>query len=235
MTINPCVIVPMYKTTPTREESRSIENLYNKLSTTQIIYIVPKRLEDKLTNTNKTFISFNDYYFQSIITYSQLLESSLFWGSFLEFSHGLIHQEDCYLLGDARELEFWCKLNYFFVGPGHFKEYNYEKYPYELQNTLNGGFSLRNIKQHYDICKELESKGFDHKKCQAHEDTFWIQMAQKFEMRLPDPLTAIRFGFEQGASTLYNLIGQQKPFGLHAPFKYRHQYGDVLWNKLLFS
>jgi len=224
--INPIIIIPDYKVEKTEQEQKCLMSLLPLLNAgIDCTTVIPKSLEGSSGGDESVFA---DYYFQSIITYSQLMESSHFWEDFLDYSHALIFQPDCFLLGDTRELEFWCKLNFFFVGAPHFKDYNYEKNPHELQNTFNGGFSLRNIKQHYDICKELERQGFDHKKCQAHEDTFWVQMAQKFNIGLPDPRTAARFSWEQGGIALEYLCEGEKPFGLHAPFKYLEQHPDWL-------
>ena len=224
--IKPIILIPDYKVEKTEQEQKCLCSLQPLLDAgIEYSYVLPT---PSIHSTNSIDSNFDDYYFLSIITYSQLMESSHFWERFLDYTHTLIFQPDCYLLGDVNELEFWCKLNYFFIGAPHFKDYSYEKNPYSLQNTLNGGFSLRNIKQHYDICKELERQGFDHRKCQAHEDTFWIQMAHKFGMRLPDPLTAARFGWEQGGIALEYICDGEKPFGLHAPFKYLEQNPDWL-------
>ena len=58
-------------------------------------------------------------------------------------------------------------------------------------------------------------------------------MAQKFRMRLPDPLTAARFGWECGGVVLERLCNGEKPFGLHAPFKYLDQHPELITKFLL--
>ncbi len=220
--IRPIIVIPDYKVENTSEETKGLQSLLPLLnSEVDCVKVLPKSLEGSSGGCESVFA---DYYFQSIITYSQLMYSSNFWEDFLDYTHMLIFQPDCYLFGDAKELEFWCKLNYFFVGAPHFKDYNFEKNPGELQNTMNGGFSLRDIRLHYEVCTHLEAHGFNHKECQMHEDTFWIDIAKKFGLRLPDPLTAARFSWEQGASQLYGLCMEQKPFGCHAWSKHLDDY-----------
>lgn len=227
MSIRPIVIVPVYKVDITEIEEKSLKQLYKKMSDkVQIIFAVKESIVDKVFK-GSIKIPFQDPYFKDLKTYSQLLNSSIFWEKFSNYTHALLYQMDCWIYGGYEELIFWCKMGYCFLGAPHFKEYNYEKNPGELiPNSMNGGFSLRDIKAHIELAKHLERVVPNYNLIETHEDVHWCNMFSQFGYRMPDPLTAARFGFEHGAKTLYPAIGYNKPFGLHNPWRVIHHFGD---------
>jgi len=93
---------------------------------------------------------------------------------------------------------------------------------------MNGGFSLRDVQDHYRMCKALEVQGFKHRECQAHEDTMWVELFKDHGFRLPDSNTAARFAHEQGSQALYAMTKNTIPFGLHAPEKYKKDIPDII-------
>lgn len=223
MNIKVCVVVPDYKIEKSADEQFSIMQLLRKIQKTPIFYVLPKTLNNYDLDL-KDHIYFHDFYFKSIITYSQLLLSSYFWKKFLDYTHVLLYQPDCRIAGDDDELNFWCRLGFSFIGAPHFAEYSYEKNPTQLQDTMNGGFSLRDVQDHYRMCKALESHGFKHRECQAHEDTMWVDLFKQHNFRLPDSITAAHFAHEQGSEALYLMTKNTIPFGFHASEKYKKDY-----------
>jgi hypothetical protein len=234
MSIRPVIIVPIYKEEENEEGKASLYHLSCKIQgKIQIIFAVKESIKDKVMKG--TFkVAFPDFYFKDLKTYSQLFNSSMFWEHFSNYTHGLIFQPDCWLYGDHKELEFWCKQGYAMVGSPHFKEYDWEKNPNELiPNSMNGGFSLRDIKAHIELAHHLEATVPNYSSIETHEDVHWCNCFTHFGYRMPDPMTAARFGFEHGAKSLYPAIGNNKPFGCHNPWKFAHHYPEELKDFIL--
>jgi hypothetical protein len=228
MSIKPCIVIPVYKEELTELENHSLSRLFSLMKRTQIIFAVKESIKDKVFK-GSVKIGFPDYFFKDLVTYSQLLNGSMFWSKFSEYSHMLLHQMDCWLYGNDDELEFWCKMGYGMIGSPHFKGFDWEKNPNELmQNSMNGGFSLRDVKAHYELATHLEQTIPNFKNIETHEDVHWCNVLKHFGYRMPDPLTAARFGWEHGAKTLYPAIGENLPFGTHNPFKYCLHYPEHL-------
>jgi hypothetical protein len=228
--IKPCVIVPIYKEEEDEIGKHSLKRLYSLIKRTQIIFIVKDSVKDKVMK-GCIKLPFPDYFFKDLKTYSQLFNRSELWKILLGmgYTHSLVYQPDCYLYGNDDELEFWCKLGYAFIGSPHFKGFDWEKNPNELiPNSMNGGFSLRDVKAHYEVAKHLEETLPNFSEIETHEDVHWCNVFKHFGYRMPDPLTAARFAWEHGAKTLYPAIGENLPFGTHNPFKYSHHYPEHL-------
>jgi hypothetical protein len=141
------VVIPIYKAIPNELENCSFLNCLNILRNHPIYIVAPKLLDLSFyTNINSeiTIIRFEDYYFESIQGYNQLMLSKKFYSSFLDFEFILIHQLDAYVFRD--DLIQWCTLNYDFIGAPVF---NFKSDIYSQNTevaTLNGGLSLRKTK-----------------------------------------------------------------------------------------
>lgn len=221
-----CIIIPVYKNELSEEELASLNNLDERLPDTPKYIIRPKSCEINIPLKVYSELPLDDKHFTGLISYSRLLMSSWFWESFKDYDHALIHQLDCWVYGDEAELDFWCKLNYSFVGAPHFKGYSFEKNPSTLQDTMNGGFSLRKIALTIEVLKAIENSGFNVSISNSHEDVFFMELFKGVAVaRLPDPMTAARFSIEQGAEVLYPAIAPYKPFGLHAYVKHNSLRG----------
>jgi hypothetical protein len=172
-------------------------------------------------------IYLDDRHFESRESYSTMTTSSWFYEQFGEYSHCLFLYNDCWIFGDTRELEFWCKLDYSFIGAPHFKDFNYLKNPDELQHNMNGGLCLKNIRDCIDGFTYFE-RHYPHIKEKGHDDVFTSQLFRNLNFRMPQPLTAARFSWEQGAVKLGQLCKGYLPFGLHDPLQYKDQYPESI-------
>src|ERR1700676_4389836 len=123
-----CVVVPIYKRFDqlTSNELTSLVKLYSILGKHSIFLIRPKNLEwqeylshAKLFNTEVFVMNFPESYFLNVQGYNSLLLHKRFYRSFKEFEYILIYQTDAYVFKD--DLEYWCSLNYDYVGAPWFE------------------------------------------------------------------------------------------------------------------
>lgn len=161
------IIIPIYKKNMTNDEQYSLEQCCNVLQQYEICFIAPNDLEcseyEKIIskfNVNAKFKFFEKKYFESIKSYSNFMLNKNFYKEFLEYKWMLIYQLDAWVFRD--ELQEWGKKGFDYVGAPWFE--GYEKADDKsrfLQNSGNGGFSLRNVKKMYEtiITYEENFKG----------------------------------------------------------------------------
>ena len=156
------IIVPVYQKVLKNTELLSLKLLKKHLSTYQIIFLAPKKYvppQELLDINNSSWEYFDDYYFSSVQTYSELLLSSSFYERFLEYTYILIYQLDGLVFNG--DLDYWCDLNYSYIGApwiySFISLFTHPKHKF-LEVTGNGGVSLRKVKDHYKILKKLEAQ-----------------------------------------------------------------------------
>lgn len=155
-----CIVVPIYKEFGklSDEELISLNQLFKVLGKHQIIFFGPNRIQwgDYLEHAKKENIQlqikkFNNYYFESINSYNQLLISLGFYKEFKKWKYVLVYQLDAFIFRD--ELRYWCGLGYDYIGAPWSGTHSYEGKP--LVGVGNGGFSLRNLRSCLKLLKGL--------------------------------------------------------------------------------
>lgn len=155
------VIIPIYKSVPSNEEKKSLEQCFKTLGHYPIIFFCGLSLD---TNYYYRLVSefglkfekrtFEDCYFIDISAYNKLLLSHFFYKSFDDFEFILIYQLDSWVFKD--ELYFWCDKGYDYIGAPWYNDL--EKKEDENDITLigvgNGGFSLRKTSSILSILKD---------------------------------------------------------------------------------
>lgn len=156
------IIVPVYQKNLKKAEKLSLRLLKKHLSKYHTIFLAPKNYNppNELVNiNNSSWEYFDDYYFTSVKKYSELLLTSTFYQRFLNFKFILIYQLDGLVLNE--NLDYWCDLNYSYIGApwrySFISLLSHAKHKF-LDVTGNGGVSLRKVKDHYDLLKNLENK-----------------------------------------------------------------------------
>ena len=157
--LNPVVIIPVYKTVPDCSERISYLQAIRVLGHFPLRIVCPVSLDAQFYAAELCHVAdanierFPDSFFGSIKGYNQLLVSKEFYEHFATYSHMLIYQLDAYVFRD--ELLDWCSRDYDFIGAPLFE--GYEKAPDTAHfiNGANGGFSLRKIQSAIGVISDL--------------------------------------------------------------------------------
>ncbi len=145
------VIIPIYKLEPDNNEKKSLEQCLKVLNTRSIIFFCGHSFDSSFYSLickkcNITFIkrSFKDKYFKSKKDYNHLCLTKKFYSAFSEYEFILIYQLDAWIFSD--QLDYWCSLNYDFIGAPFPENINAEVDCVNFTTVGNGGFSLRKVK-----------------------------------------------------------------------------------------
>lgn len=239
-----CIVIPIYKEELDPIDKLSLERLHKVIKNKYDIYLVKsKSLDAKnyyniLNQKNVYEVIFDDKYFESTSSYSQLCIQYDFYNSFSNYEYMYIYQTDCYLVKD--KLEEWCDKGYEYVGSpiissnANWKDYKH-KDKYEPQ-VGNGGFSLRKIEVFKDITNpegEFRKKyNLDDDKLSKiiFEDKYFLNDIYDFyEIITPHWIEALSFGMDMNVDIIYNVMKYQDlPMGIHAWGKNIRYWQNVL-------
>ena len=146
------IVIPVYKKVPDEQEARSLLQCLHVLHAYPVVFVCPKSMNKsyyrefcaKNARSSFSFITFDDYYFQSIPGYCRLLLSAKFFSKFRQFDYMLLYQLDAWVFRD--ELMQWCNKGFDYIGAPWFIGQD-KSTPDSgfMQYSGNGGFSLRKI------------------------------------------------------------------------------------------
>lgn len=144
------ILIPIYKEELSQDEYTSLRQCISILSSHPITLVCPESLK-----LDKYFAEYTDFqvetfrndFFKSIDGYNKLLMSKQFYHRFLNYEYILIYQLDAYVFRD--ELEYWCNLNFDYIGSPWFADTTIPVKDQVLYGVGNGGLSLRKVKSHY--------------------------------------------------------------------------------------
>lgn len=117
------VIVPMYKETLTDNELISFKQCLQVLKNYPIIIVKPNSLSLQnlpISTDLLEVINFDNKYFRSVKGYNELMLSSVFYQTFINYEYILIYQLDAYVFKD--ELAQWCQKGYDYIGASWLSE-----------------------------------------------------------------------------------------------------------------
>jgi hypothetical protein len=152
--MNQCIVIPIYKKTPSETELISLRQCLKILSKYQIIFVACKELDCsvyvkicKEYNAAFSFEYFPYYYSFGLYGYNALLLTKKFYLRFQKYQYMLIYQLDAYVFRD--ELEYWCDQDYDYIGAPFVSVNSIVEVP-QFGNRYNvavgnGGFCLRKI------------------------------------------------------------------------------------------
>ncbi len=144
------ILIPIYKKELSSDEYTSLKQCVSILSNYPITLVCPKSL-----NLDNYFAEYSDFkvetfhddFFKSIDGYNKLLMSKQFYRRFLNYEYILIYQLDAYVF--RNELEYWCNLNFDYIGAPWFANTTNSIKDQVLCRVGNGGLSLRKVKSYY--------------------------------------------------------------------------------------
>lgn len=197
------IVIPLYKSNPSKLEEISIKQCFSMLSGYQIIAVVPEGFDlSAYPYSFHQVIPFDPLYFANIAGYNRLMLSAEFYQQFLSYNYILIYQLDALVFSD--QLSYWCNLGYDYIGAPWLREAAYPDLVKKIKNNLlrkihthfnfkdpktglptsiqfenqvgNGGLSLRRTKLFHQICMQKTEliSIYNSKDDDAHnEDSFW--------------------------------------------------------------
>lgn len=146
------IVVPIYDVKLKDFEIETLNYNRENFKKYDVVIISPNNLSNnlklkdykKMLNAKVEF--FENKYFKSTNDYNKLMLSKDFYKRFISYEYMLICQLDAVLL--KTNIENWCKKNIDYIGAPWFSKINGK---YVIDSAGNGGFSLRNIRQHYEV------------------------------------------------------------------------------------
>lgn len=251
-----CIVVfPLYQA-PDAIELSFLENGLNLTKGFKQVIAAPEGLliDEAFGKLEQLEVKrFAKHYFEGIAGYNQLLLSEVFYLAFSLYDYLLIHQADVYLFKD--ELRFWCEKGYDYIGAPWFrpdllnkgKIFNFfqelklalkrnKVYASRHNKAGNGGLSLRKISSALKVLKEVspallqQYSGNSGDAC--NEDIFWSLEAPRLtSFKIPELEEAMRFAIEFHPSRAFEYLGNELPFGCHAPLRHEPHF----WRKFISS
>ncbi len=250
------IIFPLYKQ-PSQLELQFLENGLDKTIDFDHLIVAPTCLEidSKFGKLSKIkVLRFENFYFESLFGYNQLMLSAKFYNQFTDYEYILIHQSDVFLFKD--NLQDWCDKGYDYIGapwfrPEKLKDHPLKKWFNKLRTSLfhhkkyaerhnkcgNGGLSLRRVSsaiQVLEACpKSLLNKYYYQNKACYNEDIFWSLEAPCLvpDYKIPTLEIGLQFAFEFKPEEAFALKSNELPFGCHAPLKHE----PAFWGKYIPS
>jgi len=154
------IVVPVYKSSPSKAELASFNQLLKILGSHKICLITHKDLDVSTYlrqadghHITLQFEYFDKSCFEGVKGYNRLCLSKDFYARFSAFEYMLIYQLDAWVFSD--QLDTWCDKGYDYIGaPYSLVKTNFDiGFSYHWLGTRNGGFSLRKI----SYCLKLTS------------------------------------------------------------------------------
>lgn len=203
--------------------------------------------------------SFSSEYFKDTRGYNRLMLSKFFYESFADWDYMLIYQLDAYVFKDELDewcnkgYDYigapWCKLNgeldWDNSGNGGFSLRNVSTF-IQLFSHKGKVLSLKGLRYFYRYRGPLHKAyhiirglmGYDNtldsfiNGTKTNEDLFYASLKGKRNgvFKNPETKIAMHFAFEEVPSLLYQLTGNQLPFGCHAWEK--NEY-ESFWKKYI--
>lgn len=205
---NVCIVIPLYKVKPTELELKVINQGREIFKERDIFYVVPRGF-DASAYAPEALVEFPEYYFHSLINYSELCCLEEFYQAFRQYDWMMIYQPDCWVFED--KLDEFCALGYDYIGAP------WPKMPGIPEDGVgNGGFCLRSIPKFIHLTQNLQS-------CGAHpEDRFWC-IDMKAYLNIAPIEVGAHFSLEHEPMRWYHAYGKVRPMGCHKPWRFDYE------------
>lgn len=151
------IVIPFYKTSPSKDEEISIKHLTKFLKKYDKFLVLPDSIKNvSFKIPGAKIVNFSNKYFTSVKKYSELLTTKIFYEKFSEYEYILIYQLDA--LGFSNQLIQWCDKGYDYIGAPFFNPM-IGGLSYKLGDPVsggNGGFSLRKVSSFIKVIDHAE-------------------------------------------------------------------------------
>lgn len=247
------IAIPVYKQRMEPFEAFSLRRCISVLGRYPMSLLAPDSLDAGAylaVAPGVRVLRFDDRYFASTASYSELMLSERFYESVLDYEYVLIHQLDAFVFAD--QLPTWCTAGYDYIG---------SPWPRLQFRVGNGGFSLRRPAACLEVLRSPLHEDaqtyweftYDHEPLRVRaanyhkklakmlhigtgvrsllrrkpmEDQFWGIYAPRYwpAFKVAPFEAAIMFAFEEGLRDLYHHYAERPPFGCHGTFNINAAY-----------
>lgn len=225
-----CIVVPVYKQELNLFEKISLRQLLRILGNYPIYFVQPDSIEiyyEELNGYQYNICKFNEWYFQSTETYSELMLSSFFYERFSDYKYMLIYQLDSFVFFDG--LSDFCNMGYDYIGAPQYHSWTKDIV------VGNGGLSLRKIDSTLYVTKhyeEIVGEPYYREYFKKWEDNFFSYCGSKneIEFTVPDISQANTFSVVMDVENgIQNIPVNGLPFGTHA----WHRMNFEFWKDII--
>ncbi len=239
------IVIPIYTSTLTADEERSLKQLQRLCTNETILVVAPEGLTLPHALQGYDSERFSASFFEGIQGYNRLMMSADFYARFCEYEYLLIYQLDAFLF--RNDLDAWCKKGYDYIGAPWLVKRKYQglgrillwlrSLPRRIQGKPflpidfagkvgNGGFSLRKVTSFAHVCQTqadlMEAWVQKSLTCREYnEDCFW---ATRPDWTYPSAQEALQFSFDLAPQEAWQRTQGNIPTGCHGWSK--PQYRD---------
>lgn len=233
------VVIPIYNETPSKTEKASLEQFSKAYDWRYDVRLIcPEHFSEdtvnlyiKLLNSpENTYVQYKRYddrYFASPETYSQLLKTNTFYIDCSDYEYMLIFQTDCWALNLSR-LHSWCQRDFDYIGaPIMTNRLHWPSSPC----CGNGGLSLRKISSFikYTSNSRLIEKLNMNDIYRKYEDVFYCEgMSRYIYIDMPTWTECAEFAWDMNPDILYERNLELPQIGIHAWDKNVPFWKDIL-------
>lgn len=241
------VVIPIYRPTLSALDRVSLSQTVRVLGSHPLVVVHPEGLDTSALAAEFPLLEFKAFapeFFAGVEGYNRFMLSEDFYSAFLDYEYILIAQLDVYVFRD--ELDDWCRRGYDYVGApwigrdvyrlplvrqfvqlySAWKRRRGQRTQFDRYGRVgNGGFSLRRVKSHLDVLRQLPDvvrlyADTNNRRHLFNEDTFWGMEPPSF--RYPSQEEALLFSYNKYPELSYRLTGGATPFGCHGWTKPRY-------------
>lgn len=214
MSAKVAVVIPVYKEELNELEKISLEQCRKVLGKYRIVFVAPKGKKFSYFAKGDVVAYFSPKFFQSVSTYSRLMMSPGFYNAFKNFDYILIYQLDAFVFYDR--LEYFCSLGYDYIGAPWPRMYR-KNWIKTISCVGNGGFSLRNVKAHYELLLKYPEEISKWHEKNWPEDVFFSYCGRSLDQNFQvAPINvAYKFSAEYNPARVVKKNGNNLPFGCH--------------------
>lgn len=241
------VVIPIYRPTLSALDRVSLSQTVRVLGSHPLVVVHPEGLDTSALAAEFPLLEFKAFapeFFAGVEGYNRFMLSEDFYSAFLDYEYILIAQLDVYVFRD--ELDDWCRRGYDYVGApwigrdvyrlplvrqfvqlySAWKRRRGQRTQFDRYGRVgNGGFSLRRVKSHLDVLRQMPDvvrlyADTNNRRHLFNEDTFWGMEPPSF--RYPSQEEALLFSYNKYPELSYRLTGGATPFGCHGWTKPRY-------------
>ena len=215
------IVIPVYKAQLDDFERVSLCQLRKILRADDCCFLAPKSLAFDYGELGAGIDvrRYDDRYFVSNASYSELMLDVEFYRSFSSYAYMLVYQLDAFVFND-RLLEF-CSMGYDYIGSPMRRTDSWRDIGCSVGN---GGFSLRKISSMLRVLRRKKEifarrpEAWEENRFLPAEDLFFSFCATipELDFHVPDFRTALEFAVGDDVAHAYRDMPSWLPFGCHA-------------------
>lgn len=223
MPIKVAVVIPVYKEELNELEKISLVQCKKVSGKYPLIFVAPAGAKFSYFAQGNAVAYFPPQFFQNVTTYSQMLMSPFFYEAFKDFDYILIYQLDAFVFYDA--LEYFCSLGYDYIGAPWSKIYC-DNVKENFSRVGNGGFTLKNVKAHYNLLTKHADLANSWLARKFPEDVFFSHCGKRddCDFRVAPIKVAYKFSAEFNSARVVKKNDGNLPFGCHAWYNHNPEF-----------